>query len=234
MKSRMAEDASRFSASQTDWRSYAEKVAKESPNVGMSRNPSDNNATLQNRGLFDYQKLLNDFYGYQPKEDDTEGRMLKLSFQTNAIQSVMDTEMAKSLASHTTANAIDLQNATADAELRNKLTMNDQEYNFGMQKLGYESDLLMRDRGGSSRDLQQDASDQNIAQMKQSGENDLANIGAQGNVDVNKIGAQGKVDVANIQATGSEERKGQDNAQQLKNKTSEQNRSRAASLARSF
>jgi hypothetical protein len=213
----------RWSASETDWRAYAEKLAKDNADVGMSRSASDNNPVLQNRGLFDFQSMLNDFYGYKPAKDDTEGRMLKRSFQSNAIQSVMDTEMAKSLGAATTANSIDLMNATADAELRNKLSMNDQEFNFGMQKLGYESDLLMRDRGGSQKD---------ILETQTAG--DIAKIGAQGETDVNKIAAQGGVDIDKIRATGDEERKGQNNEQRLQNKTSEQNRNRARSLARSF
>jgi hypothetical protein len=171
--------------------------------------------------------MLNDFYGYKPAKDDTEGRMLKRSFQTNAIQSVMDTEMAKSLSSFTTGNAVDLMNATADAELRNKLLLNDQEFNFGMQKLGYESDLLLRDRGGSQKDVQKEL-------LNTQTEGNLKQIGAQGEVDVNKIAAQGGVDINKIRATGDEERKGQNNMQRLQNLQRTQDRGRARSLARSF
>ena len=225
------EEENRFGVSQTDWRSYAEKLAKENANIGNTRNPSDNNPVLQNQGLFNFNQLLNDFYGYKPEKDDTEGRMLKLSFQGNAIQTAMDTELAKSLSSYTTGNAIDLMNATADAELRNKLTMNDQEFNYGMQKLGYESDLLMRDRGGSQKDVQS-AIDSNRIRETTSG--NIAQIGAQGEVDVNKIAAQGGVDVDKIRVTGDEERRSQNNAQRLQELQKTQDRSRSRSLARSF
>ena len=150
----------------------------------------------------------------------------------------MDTELAKSLSSYTTGNAVDLMNATADAELRNKLSMNDQEFNYGMNKLGYESDLLMKDRGGSQKDvtkeINQQGYEQDIGRIKQTTAGNLAQIGAQGEVDVNKIGAQGGVDIDKIRATGDEERKGQNNTQRLQELQKTQDRSRARSLSRSF
>ena len=51
------------------------------------------------QGMFNFQQMMDDFYKYQPDEDDSEGRMMKNAMQGNFIQSGIDAQLAQQLGS---------------------------------------------------------------------------------------------------------------------------------------
>ena len=48
-------------------------------------------------GQYDYQKVMDDFYSWKPKEDDTEGQIAKNAFAGNMIQSGYDSQLVMML-----------------------------------------------------------------------------------------------------------------------------------------
>ena len=50
------------------------------------------------KGMFNFQGVMNQFYGYQPGKDDSEGRAIKNSFMANMVQSGFDSSLAKDMA----------------------------------------------------------------------------------------------------------------------------------------
>ena len=50
------------------------------------------------KGMFDFNKVMNEFYAYKPDKDDSEGRAIKNNFQANMVQSGFDAQLAKEMA----------------------------------------------------------------------------------------------------------------------------------------
>ena len=84
------------------------------------------------KGMFNFQGIMDQFYGYQPGKDDSEGRAQKNSFQANMIQSGFDANLAKDMAYAQSGIAKDNMTHAADLELRNKTALMNDEYNKGM------------------------------------------------------------------------------------------------------
>jgi flotillin len=87
------------------------------------------------QGNFGFNQVMQDFYNYQPGEDDDEGRAIKRNFQANMVQSGFDQELAEGMAY--TQSGIAQQNMThaADLEQRNTAANMQQEFNYGMQSM---------------------------------------------------------------------------------------------------
>ena len=64
--------------------------------AGQATDYSDKTKTAA--GLFGLQGIMEEFYGYQPKADDDEGRALKNAFSTNMIQSAFNDLQATGMA----------------------------------------------------------------------------------------------------------------------------------------
>ena len=79
---------------------------------------------------------MNQFYGYNPGKDDSEGRAIKNNFSANMIQSGFDAQMAKDMAQQQSAIAQSNMTHAADLEARNTSSNMQQEFNYGMQSMG--------------------------------------------------------------------------------------------------
>tara|TARA_R110002012_G_scaffold27973_4_gene88752 strand:- start:147 stop:962 length:816 start_codon:yes stop_codon:yes gene_type:complete len=88
------------------------------------------------KGMFNFQGIMDDFYGYEPGEDDSEGRAQKNSFQANMVQSGFDANLAKDMAYAQSGIAKGNMTHAADLELRNKTALMNDEYNKGMMSMG--------------------------------------------------------------------------------------------------
>jgi hypothetical protein len=88
------------------------------------------------KGMFNFQGIMDDFYGYQPDADDSEGRAMKNSFQANMVQSGFDANLAKDMVYTQSGVAKGNMTQAADLELRNKLTLMNDEFNKGMMNMG--------------------------------------------------------------------------------------------------
>ena len=88
------------------------------------------------QGMFNFQGVMNQFYGYNPGKDDTEGRAIKNNFQANMIQSGFDAQMAKDMAQQQSSIAQSNMTHAADLEARNTSSNMQQEFNYGMQSMG--------------------------------------------------------------------------------------------------
>ena len=88
-----------------------------------------------NQGNFGFNQVMDEFYNYQPGEDDDEGRAIKRNFQANMVQSGFDQALAEGMAQ--TQSGIAQQNMThaADLEQRNTSANMQQEFNYGMQSM---------------------------------------------------------------------------------------------------
>ena len=92
----------------------------------------DNNRST---GMFNFQKIMQDFYNYEPGEDDAEGRMMKNAYQGNFIQSALDSQLAMQLGEFNTGLAQSNMTHQADLEQRNQSAMMKDEFNYGMQSM---------------------------------------------------------------------------------------------------
>jgi len=185
------------------------------------------------KGMFNFQGVMNKFYGYQPKKDDSEGRAIKNSFMANMIQSGFDAQMAKDMAQQQSQIAQSNMTLAADLEARNTASNMKQEFNYGMQSMGaqyeyqnkfannqYKRDLgTMAAAGGIERQNigakgAQDRltsvvqGEQDRLGVKARGDEALKQIGASGDEAVRQIGAQGDQTRLNYAAQGAEDRKG--------------------------
>ena len=88
------------------------------------------------KGMFSFQGVMDQFYGYQPGEDDSEGRAQKSSFAANMVQSGFDSNLAKDMAYAQSGIAKGNMTHAADLELRNKTALMNDEYNKGMMNMG--------------------------------------------------------------------------------------------------
>jgi len=88
------------------------------------------------KGMFDFDSVMKQFYNYKPGKDDTEGRAIKNNFQANMIQSGFDSQMAKDMAQQQSSIAQSNMITAADLEARNTSANMAQEFNYGQQSMG--------------------------------------------------------------------------------------------------
>ncbi len=173
------------------------------------------------KGMFNFQGVMNKFYGYEPGKDDTEGRAIKNSFMANMVQSGFDAQMAKDMAQQQSSIAKSNMTLAADLEARNTSSNMKQEFNYGMQSMGaqyeyqnkfannqYNRDLgTLAAQGEESRkNIGASGAQERLTSVVQ-GEQSRKNISATGDESRKNIGAQGDQDRQNISATGDETRK---------------------------
>lgn len=102
-----------------------------------------------NPGLFDFQKMMNDFYSYGAKDEDgnidKEAAMVKNAMQANFLQSAIDGQIAAGLAQQNSAIAMDNMSHQANLELANTQDLMQREFAFNQlaqeSTFKYESDF---------------------------------------------------------------------------------------------
>ena len=185
------------------------------------------------KGMFNFQGVMNKFYGYQPGKDDSEGRAIKNSFMANMVQSGFDAQMAKDMAQQQSQIAQSNMTLAADLEARNTSSNMKQEFNYGMQSMGAQYEYQNKFANNQyNRDLgtlaaQGDQARQQIGAegaqdrlttvtqgeqqrlgIQEQGKESLKQIGASGDEAVRQIGASGDQTRLNYAAKGAEDRKG--------------------------
>ena len=86
------------------------------------------------RGMFNFQNVMGQFYNWQPSNDD--GKAMKNSFMANMVQSGFDSSLAKDMANTQSGISKEMMTLAADLELRNKTALMNEEYNKGMMSMG--------------------------------------------------------------------------------------------------
>ena len=183
------------------------------------------------KGMFNFQGVMNKFYGYQPGKDDSEGRAIKNSFMANMVQSGFDAQMAKDMAQQQSQIAQSNMTLAADLEARNTSSNMKQEFNYGMQSMGAQYEYQNKFANNQyNRDLgtlaaQGDQARQQIGAegaqdrlttvtqgeqqrlgIQEQGKESLKQIGAQGDESLKQIGASGDEAVRQIGASGDQTR----------------------------
>ena len=215
------------------------------------------------KGMFNFQGVMNKFYGYQPKKDDSEGRAIKNSFMANMIQSGFDAQMAKDMAQQQSQIAQSNMTLAADLEARNTASNMKQEFNYGMQSMGAQYEYQNKSANNQyNRDLgtlaaQGEQSRKNIGAsgaqdrltsvvageqqrlgIQESGKEALKQIGAQGEetraTDTNKITTQGAEDRKGFVTQGEQQRETMKEADRLEAGKENRQSARSRTMARSF
>lgn len=88
------------------------------------------------QGMFDFQKVMDDFYKFKPSDEDSEATAIKRNFQANMVQSGFDAQLAKDMAQQQSSIAQSNMITAADLEARNTSSNMQQEFNYGMQSMG--------------------------------------------------------------------------------------------------
>ena len=153
--------------------------------------------------MFNFQGVMNKFYGYQPGKDDSEGRAIKNSFMANMVQSGFDAQMAKDMAQQQSQIAQSNMTLAADLEARNTASNMKQEFNYGMQSMGAQYEYQNKFANNQyNRDL---------GTLAAQGEQSRQNIGAQGAQERLTTVTQGEQQRLGIQETGKEQRESDTN-----------------------
>lgn len=152
------------------------------------------------KGMFNFQGVMDTFYGYQPGKDDSEGRAQKNSFMANMIQSGFDQQLAKGMAQQQSQIAQSNMTLAADLEQRNTASNMQQEFNYGMQSMGAQYEF--------QNQFAENQSKRDQAMVGKVGQETRLNIGAQGKEDRLTTVTQGEQTRLNTQTAGSEQRKG--------------------------
>lgn len=117
------------------------------------------------KGLFNFNDLMADFYGYKPDEDDDEGRVIKRGFQADMIKKYADSQIAMAQAAQDQSFQMDATKQLADLELRNQTQVQKDMFDYGMQEMGarydFESRMAVDD---AARELNRMASAGDITQ----------------------------------------------------------------------
>ncbi len=96
------------------------------------------------KGMFNFQGVMDTFYGYQPGEDDSEGRAQNRAFMGNMVQTGFDAKVAKDMAYAQSGIAKGNMTHAADLELRNKTALMNDEYNKGTLTMGQQFEFQNR------------------------------------------------------------------------------------------
>lgn len=139
-----------------------------------SSTPNENTAGYY-PGLFDFNKMMDDFYSYTPDEEDTEGQMLKNAMQAGFIQSAIDGSIASGLAQQNAAIAQENMATQAGLELVNTSELMDRE--FGYNQLAAESAFNYENQFANAQ------YDRDIGMLAATGEQNRLNMQEQGQQD---------------------------------------------------
>ena len=71
------------------------------------------------KGMFNFQDVMNEFCNYKPKADDSEGRAIKNNFKANMVQEGCDAQLAKEKAKEQASNAQEKMITADELEQRN-------------------------------------------------------------------------------------------------------------------
>ena len=152
------------------------------------------------KGMFNFQGVMDTFYGYQPDKDDSEGRAQKNSFMANMIQSGFDQQLAQGMAQQQAQIAQSNMTVAADLERLNTSVNMAQEFNYGMQSMGAQYEF--------QNQFAENQSKRDQAMVGVVGDDTRKTVGAQGTQDRLTTVTQGEQSRLNTQTAGSEQRKG--------------------------
>ena len=76
--------------------------------------------TDNGQGTYGIPQMFSDFYNYKPGEGDESGRRMKYAVKGNAMQSVLDSQLAQQLGQFNQGLAQENMNHQADLEQRNQ------------------------------------------------------------------------------------------------------------------
>ncbi len=147
------------------------------------------------QGNFGFNKVMQEFYNYEPGEDDDEGRAIKRNFQANMVQSGFDQALAEGMAQTQSGIAQSNMTHAADLEQRNTASNMQQEFNYGMQSMSGQFEL--QDKFANNQ------SDRDIVMLAATGEQQRLLENSKGLQDRYTIIEQGKQNeqMANIQGS---------------------------------
>jgi hypothetical protein len=151
-----------------------------------------------NKGMYNFQGIMDQFYNYKPGKDDTEGRAIKNNFQANMIQSGFDSQMAKDMAQQQSAIAQSNMTHAADLEARNTSSNMQQEFNYGMQSMGAQFEF--QDKFANNQH------DRDLGTLGATGEQERLGIGAKGSQERLTTVTQGEQERLGIGAKGAQDR----------------------------
>ena len=124
------------------------------------------------QGMFDFQSVMDQFYAFNPGDEDSEATAIKRNFQANMIQSGFDSQLAKDMAQQQSSIAQSNMTHAADLEARNTSSNMEQEFNYGMQSMGAQFDY--QDKFANNQ------YDRDLGTLAATGEQERANISTTG------------------------------------------------------
>ena len=86
--------------------------------------------------MFGLEKIMKNFYNYQPDADDEYGNYTKNTFASNMIQSAFDTQNAKDLAMQQAEISSGMMNQSAELQRLNTRDIMRKEYQYGSKMMG--------------------------------------------------------------------------------------------------
>ena len=194
-------------------------------------------ATSTDPGLFNFQKVMDDFYKMDPGKEDSEARAYKVSTAANMVSKGFDAQMAESMAQTQAALSKDMMTQQADLAMRNEGQARKEEFQYGMDSMGAQVDFQNK-----YQDAQQS---RDLGMLAATGEQDRKNIQKTG--EENRLGqitggeqerqnetTRGEQERLNESNRGKEARTTMEKGDELTARKKGRENARARSLARAF
>ena len=128
-----------------------------------------------NKGMFNFQQIMDDFYSYKPEAGDTAGQMMKQAYQGNLVQSAVDTELSKSQAQFNSGIAQANMTHQADLEQRNQSALMKEQFNYAMQNM--DAQFQYQNKAANAQH------DRDLGMLAATGQQQRKNVQAQGQQD---------------------------------------------------
>ena len=138
----------------------------------MAEEKKEETAGAIDKGMFNFQSVMDQFYKFDPKKEDSEATAIKRNFQANMIQSGFDSQLAKDMAQNQAGIAQSNMTHAADLEARNTSSNMEQEFNYGMQSMGAQFEF--QDKFANNQ------YDRDLGTLAATGEQERANISTTG------------------------------------------------------
>ena len=94
-----------------------------------------------NPGYMNYQGMMNQFFGFQPKEGDDEGRALKYAFMGNILNKGFESQLAMGMGEFQAGLSKDMMNHASMVSQMEQSNSRKEEFGYGMRSMDKQYEL---------------------------------------------------------------------------------------------
>ena len=123
-------------------------------------------------GYMDYQRMMNEFFSFQPEKGDDEGRALKYSFLGNVLNKGFESQLAMGMGEFQAGLSKDMMNHASMVSQMEQSNARKEEFGYGMRSMDKQYEL--------QNQFQNQEFNRNVGMLGATGEQTRKNYAAQG------------------------------------------------------